>query len=432
MSIILISLSASLFQGAPIANAAVPGAINRNSPPPTISCSTYPYADITFGTPTGTITNFEYRIIITSNSSPTVAPATYPNAPTGSTYTRLSPAAIASPLRIPLPDTTYGNWRHLYIRALNSEGSAAGEATYIGGCSFGYPPLPNTPGQPTGVAGDGLVTVTIVPPTGGGTPTSYTVTASPQVGGVTRTCTVTSPATSCTVTGLTNGTAYTFTSTATNSGGTSSASIASTSATPTDTTAPTITSVSSSSSNGSYKLGSSIAVTVIFSEAIIVTGTPQLKLETGTTDQIVNYTSGSGTNTLTFNYVVQAGDVSSDLDYFSTSALTLNGGTIKDAAAFDAVLTLASPGSTGSIANAKEINVDTTVPTASLTAATVIGSGNATVQSSEAGTAYLVNSTVSVTSLASITGAADSLWNSVSVTASTNTNLSVSGLDLGE
>ena len=43
---------------------------------------------------------------------------------------------------------------------------------------------------------------------------------------------------------------------------------------------------------------------------------------------IANYTSGSGGSTLTFNYTVVAREVSSDLDYASTSALSLNSGTI--------------------------------------------------------------------------------------------------------
>lgn len=87
---------------------------------------------------------------------------------------------------------------------------------------------PATPGQPTAVAGNTSATVTVVAPTSGGTPVSYTVTASP--GGAQ--CTVTGASGSCTITGLTNGTPYTFTSTATNLAGTSSSSVASASVTP--------------------------------------------------------------------------------------------------------------------------------------------------------------------------------------------------------
>lgn len=65
-------------------------------------------------------------------------------------------------------------------------------------------------------------------PSVSGVVTSYTVTASP--GGATAT--VDWPAREATVTGLTNGTAYTFTATATNTAGTSAASLASNSVTP--------------------------------------------------------------------------------------------------------------------------------------------------------------------------------------------------------
>ncbi|WP_052659165.1 DUF4347 domain-containing protein [Pseudomonas sp. LFM046] len=125
-----------------------------------------------------------------------------------------------------------------------------------------------------------------------------------------------------------------------------------------DTQLPTVTSVSSSTANGTYKAGDVIAVTVSFSEAVTVTGAPQLTLETGATDRVVNYSSGSGTNTLTFNYTVQAGDTSADLDYLSTGGLALNGGSIRDAASNDATLTLASPGAAGSLGANKNIVID--------------------------------------------------------------------------
>jgi len=127
-----------------------------------------------------------------------------------------------------------------------------------------------------------------------------------------------------------------------------------------DGVVPTVTAVSSSTSNGTYTTGDVIAITVSFSEVVNVIGTPQLTLETGTTDRTVNYASGSGTNTLTFNYTVQNGDTSADLDYVATSSLALNGGTIKDAAGNDATLTLASPGAANSLGNNKAIVISTT------------------------------------------------------------------------
>jgi len=61
--------------------------------------------------------------------------------------------------------------------------------------------------------------------------------------------------------------------------------------------------------------------------------------------------------------------------------------------------------------------------------AIITNSGNVIVQSTEPGTAYLVNDSVSVGSLSDITGSADSLWNQAAVTqADTDTVLSADGL----
>ena len=68
-------------------------------------------------------------------------------------------------------------------------------------------------------------------------------------------------------------------------------------------------------------------------------------------------------------------------------------------------------------------------PTASVTTATITTSENAVVQSTNTGTAYLVNTEVTVSNLASITGAADNQSNSVTInSAATNTNLPATGL----
>jgi hypothetical protein len=64
----------------------------------------------------------------------------------------------------------------------------------------------------------------------------------------------------------------------------------------------TVTSVSSTAVNGTYKVGDVLPITVTFSANVTVTGTPRLTLETGSMDVMVDYTSGSGTSTLTFNY----------------------------------------------------------------------------------------------------------------------------------
>ena len=148
-----------------------------------------------------------------------------------------------------------------------------------------------------------------------------------------------------------------------------------------DAVVPTITSVTSTKGDGSYGLGESIAVTVTFDEAVTVTGTPQLELETGVVDRKVDYSSGSGTSALTFTYTVQMGDESADLDYKATNALTLNGGTIKDAAGNDATLTLVSPGAPNSLGNNKALVVEA-FPTVTLTvgSATIVeASGTSTV-----------------------------------------------------
>ena len=82
-------------------------------------------------------------------------------------------------------------------------------------------------------------------------------------------------------------------------------------------------------------------------ENTIVTGSPQITLETGATDGVGVYSSGSGGKVLSFNYTVAASDNSPDLDYVSTTALALNGGTMKDMVGLNADLTLPTPGATG-------------------------------------------------------------------------------------
>ena len=94
------------------------------------------------------------------------------------------------------------------------------------------------------------------------------------------------------------------------------------SVTVTNSSLPMVSTVSTSKADGAYKAGETIDISVKFSAAVTVTGTPTLTLETGSSDQAVNYTSGSGSDTLVFRYTVQSGDLSSDLTYASEKALT--------------------------------------------------------------------------------------------------------------
>ncbi|TME38435.1 MAG: fibronectin type III domain-containing protein [Chloroflexi bacterium] len=101
-------------------------------------------------------------------------------------------------------------------------------------------PLATAPGAPTGVtatASNAQASVSFTAPASdGGSPiTSYTVTSSPAGGSATVSAPAGggAPPTTATVTGLTNGTAFTFTVTASNAAGTSPASAPSNSVTPT-------------------------------------------------------------------------------------------------------------------------------------------------------------------------------------------------------
>jgi len=81
--------------------------------------------------------------------------------------------------------------------------------------------------------------------------------------------------------------------------------------------------------------------------------------------------------TLTFEYQVQDGDNTTDLDYVASNSLTLNDGdSIKASDGIDAVRTLPDPGSPHSLGDNAAIVVDTTSPTVTATARTSPTSDN--------------------------------------------------------
>ncbi|MFC5695328.1 DUF4347 domain-containing protein [Pseudomonas sp. GCM10022186] len=127
---------------------------------------------------------------------------------------------------------------------------------------------------------------------------------------------------------------------------------------------PTITSVAGGSPDGGYKVGDTVNISVRFDQAVTVSGgVPTLLLETGSTDRVATYLSGSGSDTLTFSYTVQAGDLSADLNYQSTAALAGNGATIRSAINDDAILTLPALAGGNSLAGQSAIVIDGIAPT---------------------------------------------------------------------
>jgi hypothetical protein len=116
-----------------------------------------------------------------------------------------------------------------------------------------------------------------------------------------------------------------------------------------DKIAPTVVSVTTNMADGNYNPGTTINVDVVFSEVVLVTGTPKLSLSFIGGNQEAQYVSGSGSTTLRFSYITTASDKTSDLAYSSTNALSLNAGSILDAANNVANLTLPAIASASSL-----------------------------------------------------------------------------------
>jgi len=76
---------------------------------------------------------------------------------------------------------------------------------------------------------------------------------------------------------------------------------------------PTITNITSSKDDGAYKAGEIIPIELTFSEAITTNGDVTVTLETGATDRTCTFNASNST-TASCNYVVEAGDISSDLE----------------------------------------------------------------------------------------------------------------------
>ncbi len=162
----------------------------------------------------------------TSDGGSTITTYTATSSPGGLTGTCAGPAACA----ITVTGLTNGTVYNFTVTATNAIGTSAPSAASNSVTPAAGPTVPDAPTSVTATAGYGQATINFSAPAsdGGSAITIYTATSSP--GGLTGTCT---GPTACaiTVTGLTGGTAYTFTVTATNAVGTGAASVASNSVT---------------------------------------------------------------------------------------------------------------------------------------------------------------------------------------------------------
>ena len=119
--------------------------------------------------------------------------------------------------------------------------------------------------------------------------------------------------------------------------------------------------VSAITPDGSYETGDTLEIGVMFSEEVIVIGIPMLNLRFDERTRRAVYTSGSGTDTLSFEYTIQQGDRSQDLGYSDVNALDLAGGQIIGTSGNNASLFLPVPGTEGSLSQTSDITVAETI-----------------------------------------------------------------------
>ena len=89
--------------------------------------------------------------------------------------------------------------------------------------------------------------------------------------------------------------------------------------------------------DGVYGIGDKIEVTVTFSENVTVIGSPQLELTVGSSAKNAAYKSATDSKVV-FSSTVAVGDSDTDGISIAANKLSLNEGTIKDAAENDADL----------------------------------------------------------------------------------------------
>lgn len=118
--------------------------------------------------------------------------------------------------------------------------------------------------------------------------------------------------------------------------------------------APVVTSITPPTA-GTYILGEDISFTLNFNESVTVTNDPSISLNIGGNSVDLDYTSGSGTNQLSFTYTALAEDFD-DNGVELAQIITLNSGTIRDGSGNDAKLLIG-------LSASQNVLVDARVPT---------------------------------------------------------------------
>ena len=146
-------------------------------------------------------------------------------------------------------------------------------------------------------------------------------------------------------------------------------------------------------------------------------------------DSTPDYTFSSTENGTT----TYGGSCSSNSTVISSGNNTITFNNLSDATYSNCTITVADWAlNESNVLDVSTFTVDVFDPVARVTSATITISENAVVKSSETGTAYMVNTSVSVDNVTHITSASDNRWNSVTIeSANTNTNMPAVGLLAG-